>query len=321
MREHVRAYDARARNPILRKGQQPTLPPPPKTWTPVLTLVQAAGPLSSPVYEATNRPLPKEKLKGERKVPVLDETFGFPFLRFSKPQSPRLSRQLSDLIRRRRCREELIARFKGEAIYLAEEEDAWEKLLEKDFGVIDPAMTTYVASVKKSIAHLAVVLNDEKKDMMARGRALWELVQKEKALVEEEKEYWEEWRKRRAMKPAEEEEEEASKEIKLAEVGEEGEAGKEANPVDVQALREAMEDPTLSFYEKLLIAMRPQVPPTKNTVPRLRKNANPNRSATTRTPRKTRSHESPGSSSLEAKLEALRVSNGGKMSRKSHSSF
>lgn len=341
VREYTRATTERARNPILRKGQEPTLPPPPENWTPMLTLVQGATPTSPPVYKPTNRPLPKEQLTGERKVPVLDDTFGFPFLRISRPQSRRLGHQLYNLVKRRVKREELITQLKEEAVYDAEEEDVWEAMLEREFGVEDPARTTYVRSVKLSIWHLALALNEEKKHMVARGKAMWEIVEKERALLEEEKEYWEEWRKKRvvraageegerdkeetsalkAVKEKEAEDREEQRALSMLREAEEKEGGEDREPkladglektapdeMGQDAMPKGTEDKTRSFYDGIVERLRPQISPAKPRMPALRRTVKPKRSAAISMRANTGSGESASVSTLESKLQALRVS-------------
>lgn len=162
---------------------------------PLLRLVSAAKPGSPPVYEPTARPLPLGQLSGGvRKPPRLDETGGIPFLRIGKPQSPGLSRVLRQKSWKRQVRTTRIIQLTEQDAVEAEWEDKWEKTVggllngEKEGETLRvPREGTFVESVRENIAYLNGKLGAERKDSIARGKAMWKIVEAERALAEEEK--------------------------------------------------------------------------------------------------------------------------------------
>ncbi|KAK5651397.1 hypothetical protein OQA88_12554 [Cercophora sp. LCS_1] len=161
----------------------------------LLTRVQEATLTSAPVYEATARPLPLEALSGGvRKIPKLDDTEGIPFLRLGKPQAAALSAILTRKVSKRRARTVKLCELEDEELEIAAEEDFWDELVQRlmrENGVqIERPFVemTYEDAFQRWRDQLQTSLNWEKEDMVARGKALWKLVEAEMALAKEEKE-------------------------------------------------------------------------------------------------------------------------------------
>ncbi|KAK0616655.1 hypothetical protein B0T14DRAFT_523572 [Immersiella caudata] len=173
-----RVLAARAR---AAANQPPPKPPP---ALPVLTLV-SENPI---VYKPTQPPLPLSAFKsGVRRIPHLDMcNTTHPFLRFRKPQSPKLS---SALLHRHNLREaNIIAskKFREEDMDFVEQEDKWENQLRRLMRA-DPEKTTYKSTLIEVMNETHKWLHWDFEDALARGKALWEIVERERALAKREK--------------------------------------------------------------------------------------------------------------------------------------
>ncbi|KAK0643979.1 hypothetical protein B0T16DRAFT_191558 [Cercophora newfieldiana] len=178
----LRENQARVLAARARAAAVPPKPaPPPKP--PILTLVSE----NPPVYKPTNPPRPLSDFKsGVRRVPTLTETMNFPFLRLNKPQSPILSRALRH---RRDTRENVlieVKRLRDHGYEEAKQEDQWEALVQKMLGAPEEK-PTYLQCFKGALWEAQKWLNADYMDSLARGRALWEIVEREKALAKKEK--------------------------------------------------------------------------------------------------------------------------------------
>ncbi len=149
---------------------------------------------NQPAYVSTFRPRPLPELTGHRRIPVFAVTANkMPFLRLRKPPSPVLSRVLRQKGFKRSQRAGKMRELGEEEMPFAEQEDMWEgevgRLLSREpyTPTRKSAEGTYTTPLLIWRTHLSRKLNDEKKDMMARGKALWEIVKQEKALAEREK--------------------------------------------------------------------------------------------------------------------------------------
>ena len=81
-----------------------------------------------------DRPLPKEKLKGVRRVPKFVSANNIPFLRFKKPQPRNLSLLISHRIKKRDKR--LVHEEKArEMIEISKWEDQWDHIVRNGFEV------------------------------------------------------------------------------------------------------------------------------------------------------------------------------------------
>jgi len=124
---------------------------------------------------------PRPQVSGVRRVPVLVNARGVPFLRIKKPQPPSLTRALRSkldhrwkrIVRRERLEKELL---------LAKQEDYWDELV----GERDPL--SWTASICSSLSDVNVLLQtaDEKNALLAQN--MWEVVLRERKLAKQEKE-------------------------------------------------------------------------------------------------------------------------------------
>lgn len=218
----------------------PPPPPPPSTspdaeqednksstarpsYMPLLTKVSAPG--EKPVYKSTARPLPLSELSGGvRKVPVLEQaTSGHTFLRVGKPQSLFLGSFLNRKGARRQERITLVQELRDEYLVQARDEDRWEARLEAlareervelagygAEGRVGPAVGRglYELSVRLAAKHVGEGLTGEAEDMLARARAMLDIVDEEKKLAELEAKHRERLKKRaRATRKRERKEE------------------------------------------------------------------------------------------------------------------
>ncbi|KAI1171010.1 hypothetical protein F4777DRAFT_566887 [Nemania sp. FL0916] len=182
-----------------------------------------ANPNPTPMYTTPNRPLPRSELggTGRRKVPYMELAGDFPFLRFTKPQPPALSRVLGNKIKRRTKRITLSHELQEEVMPEAREEDAWDKIVaglvkdeklspsrkkqlqlqpsspdsdavwQKQFDVevgdgFDERSHSFTLLLH-GVYELNGLLLQERMDQVARADAMRQLVIQEKALAEQEK--------------------------------------------------------------------------------------------------------------------------------------
>lgn len=191
----------------------PSAPPPrpekPERAPPLLTRTSPPG--EPPVYASTFRPRPLAELSGgKRKVPVLDAKDAFAFLRIGKPQSHRHANFLRRKADRRQARVTAIQELSDDDRPAAAAEDAWEALVARvalaeglridDQGEDEAAGTEKGAQgrggtgsfrqVVKTfgIDHVSRQLDEEAADLIARSRAMLDIVDEEKRLAEQEKE-------------------------------------------------------------------------------------------------------------------------------------
>ncbi|KAL1840946.1 hypothetical protein VTJ49DRAFT_7605 [Mycothermus thermophilus] len=139
---------------------------------------------------------------GIRRPPVLGHAMGVPFLRFKKPQPRFLERVLRQKAMRRHKRIGIITALQEEGMADAQEEDLWEEQVERLIAEANKRRKgrvgvgrqervkrepTYVDSLKEVIWNLVDLTSKEHEDLVARGRAMWQIVlaEREQALEEE----------------------------------------------------------------------------------------------------------------------------------------
>ena len=106
--------------------------------------ISKKNPISNGVNQASSpsifsRPLPQSKLSGSgiRKVPLLVNGNGIPFLRIHKPQPVALGLRIAKMILWRQKRWDNIKFLEEYSVPAARMEDKWERILIKEFGSID----------------------------------------------------------------------------------------------------------------------------------------------------------------------------------------
>ena len=148
------------------------------------------------MYAPTARPLPLSKLSGGvRKVPSLDEANGIPFLRIRKPESHGLSRVIRQKLHKRQWRITRVIKLKEADTAEAAWEDDWDKAVNdllprqrgREAGGLRGGGDTFGQAVRKNITHLTTMLEAERVDRIARGKAMWNIVEAETALAEKER--------------------------------------------------------------------------------------------------------------------------------------
>ncbi|KAK4097346.1 hypothetical protein N658DRAFT_548757 [Parathielavia hyrcaniae] len=168
--------------------------------TPLITRISAAG--EPPVYAPTGPPRPLSSFRsGVRKPPTLNATAGVPFLTLKKPQPRFLERVVRQRSRRRTERILKIMEMVVEGMGEAEAEDRWERMVGKMLAekrraeggeglrtkgvVVDQG--SYKQSLQEAVSYSIDVTERERNDLVARGRAMWQIVlaEQEMALQEE----------------------------------------------------------------------------------------------------------------------------------------
>lgn len=114
-----------------------------------------------------------------RWVPKFDDCGGIPFLRMRGRQSFVLSAVLNRKLGKRRERLELVEEMMGEGVSGAEEEDVWEGLV-GGVGGRNRGEGTWRAEARRGGEVVSGLLNDEMKDMVARSRGYWKVVEQER---------------------------------------------------------------------------------------------------------------------------------------------
>ncbi|KAK3901897.1 ubiquitin-conjugating enzyme [Staphylotrichum tortipilum] len=151
-----------------------------------------------PVYAPTNPPRPLSAFPSSiRTPPTMGATLGVPFLRLRKPQPRFLSRILRQKSERRAARLANLGEMLGEGMEEAEGEDRWEEAVRRLMvreGDAKGARAMgdeggYQKTMRGAIKYLSELTEAEREDMLARGKAMWQIVLAERELaVEEEKE-------------------------------------------------------------------------------------------------------------------------------------
>lgn len=126
---------------------------------------------------------PRLVVSNKRRVPVLVNARGVPFLRIKKPQPRNLSGVIRNLLERRWRKIETRTRLSEELIF-AQDEDAWDKLT-SSASASEPS---WAAPIQTSITETnqAVKQWDERRRDMA--EKMWNIVLQERELAAQEEE-------------------------------------------------------------------------------------------------------------------------------------
>ncbi|KAK3349860.1 hypothetical protein B0T25DRAFT_582704 [Lasiosphaeria hispida] len=183
------------RDRTAKAANTPPPPPPPERppLVPLLTRIKEATPMSPPVYASTLRPRPLGELKGGRRtIPHLDEHMGVPFLRFSKPTPPALSTMLRNKANNRQRRIFKMVEIRETLMPEAVEEDRWEDIVARELArqglpcERDGPDESYKGVMRQVEREISRGVNREAEDFVARGNALWKIVEEEKRLAKHE---------------------------------------------------------------------------------------------------------------------------------------
>ncbi|PFH55829.1 hypothetical protein XA68_17556 [Ophiocordyceps unilateralis] len=154
-----------------------------------------AGPYEPPRYVSSRMPRPQSSLNGPRRVPILAMTcHGQPFLRLQKPQPVAMSRAIGrkEAIFKKKLSN--VVHITDEILPSAECEDEWDRqvaqLMVRELGQNPDQDESLYTSFRWSaiLGKLWMEWQLEKtwQDWIARGTALHELVEQERALAEQE---------------------------------------------------------------------------------------------------------------------------------------
>ena len=137
------------------------------------------------VLPVLSRPYPS--ISGPRHIPKLAHATGIPFLRFKKPQSPYLSRIITDKIKKRERRLILFNDMMDKAV-LADKEDDWDDILCRTCG-LDSAQEDgrWATPFLDAAREVAAKKNMEEDKAIELARKMYEIVEQEKALAGKER--------------------------------------------------------------------------------------------------------------------------------------
>ncbi|KAB8201626.1 Complex1LYR-like protein [Aspergillus parasiticus SU-1] len=122
---------------------------------------------------------PRPVVSGKRRVPVLVNARGVPFLRIKKPQPKNLSGVIRSKLENRWSRIERRDRLDRELLF-ANDEDNWDAL------TTGPESDTWAKGVKDALGTLNQQLHDSDKKNMELAEAMWKVVLAERKLAAEE---------------------------------------------------------------------------------------------------------------------------------------
>lgn len=167
------------------------------------TIRNVAGPFEPARYVGEARPL--SSLKKRREVPILAaETYGFPFLRYRKPQPIGLDKMIESHKMRWQTTLYKLLPLEEAVAPTVQWEDVWEENLEKarceeqgidppDWDEMDPnPQSSYTWAVHVGRLWYELTLERLWQDFVARGKALDKIVQEEKRLqaIEDKQGIW-----------------------------------------------------------------------------------------------------------------------------------
>lgn len=190
MEEHIRqhCHPSAVEACLPSKIEAPPKPPP--------LLENIAGLREPPKFVSKVLPRPSASLKGERKVPLMGHTaHGQPFLRMKKPQPVSLSRRLSRNDEKRATLIDRVKFWEDEGSFWLAVEDQWDHVIRAQMakeGFEDTESATDAESSFSWIARLNLLwaqwkIETQWLNWVARGKALYSIVEQERALAQQER--------------------------------------------------------------------------------------------------------------------------------------
>jgi hypothetical protein len=122
---------------------------------------------------------PRPVISGPRRVPVLVNARGIPFLRIKKPQPQNLSRAIRSKLDRRWKWIERRDRLRLELLF-AEDEDYWDRLL------VEEGSPSWADAVTESIEDVVSKIAESDQKSKELAEEMWNIVLAERKLAEEE---------------------------------------------------------------------------------------------------------------------------------------
>ncbi|KAK4190871.1 hypothetical protein QBC35DRAFT_357595, partial [Podospora australis] len=170
---------------------------------PILTKISDPDDWENPVYVPTKPARDISEIPdGIRKPPRLDAAGTVPFLRLGKPQSRHITRVIRQKNKTRQSRTIAITDMQTEEMDEAHLEDSWDRIVARQMfdeglwtptypgllekGVQQRGEHTYAKTLYGGIESLSAVLEIERRDMVARAKAMLEIEQREQALADKE---------------------------------------------------------------------------------------------------------------------------------------
>ncbi|KAI9819745.1 MAG: hypothetical protein M1826_001098 [Phylliscum demangeonii] len=138
---------------------------------------------------------PYLKISGRRQVPKLVAASGFPFLRLKKPQSPYLTRVITQKIKQKNKRHVALMNLEGVVLSEAQMEDCWESQLLQNPDYADQVRRSgghlsveprWTAAVEVGIGHLNNVLATDEMKRLEMAKKMLAIVDAEQALADKE---------------------------------------------------------------------------------------------------------------------------------------
>lgn len=126
---------------------------------------------------------PRPQVSGKRRVPVLVNARGVPFLRIKKPQPRNVSGVIRNLLATRWHKIEIRTRLQGEMLF-ARDEDAWDKLTVPESS----PSPTWASAVQYSIDEVNAYVRKWDHKRRDTAERMWEIVLQERELAAKEEE-------------------------------------------------------------------------------------------------------------------------------------
>lgn len=123
---------------------------------------------------------PRSKVSGRRRVPVLVNARGVPFLRIKKPQPRSVSRAINSKLETRWKRIQLRERLQKEAD-MANAEDAWDEF------VGETVTQSWSVDILESLREVSQKIQDVDMESARLARGMWRVVLQERELADQEK--------------------------------------------------------------------------------------------------------------------------------------
>jgi hypothetical protein len=134
---------------------------------------------------------PRPVVKGIRRVPILVDAGGFPFIRYKKPQPENVSRMLRQKIVQKQKHWNYTHKLEEQLLPMAEQEDQWDALVERETG--NPIEgegdgSSFLAEMKEEKRNMQKLMSANRKRLEQRIAVMTNIVFKEKRLAAEERE-------------------------------------------------------------------------------------------------------------------------------------
>lgn len=131
---------------------------------------------------------PRAEVEGVRKVPFIVRANGFPMVRWKKPQPPRLSRTLRQLILQKQRSIDYMAVVENYFIPVGQHEDEWDKVLRQEFKLKKEDAITWASAAEDTQVWLKELSSKRYHETLERAHRMISVVEKEQELADKERE-------------------------------------------------------------------------------------------------------------------------------------